>query len=314
MARPARAYQRDGSQTRPAEFDDGEDEDLEHEVDDPREPDGTRSTPRSHGLLLAGGVLIGMLALTIWLLMYRRHDPPSTHVIADLPRAPDAILEASRNTRGARAPSNVGKPMPKGAILTAENDPHDTVGEDSSRVTFQDTELTANHPAQMDPTAEPGGSPEELRILQQRFDRMDISMQALQGAMQAVLTEVRSSGASAQMKQTLESADKMVSLLKKQLTNRDQEIVRLRGALANREHLVNDMKSEAQRASARSTLAGWEIVGLTARNAALKDPSGQTHVVSVGETIVDGVQLKQIDPTRTRITTSAGDIVYHGAR
>ena len=313
MAQPARAFQRERSQDRPVAFDDDDEEELEHEEEPPREAKRTRSSLRGYSLPVAGVVLISMLGATIWLLLNGRHESPSTPEIPRFSRSRDDIPKAPGNARGGGSPLQTTRSTSAGDVALPENDLHETVT-DTSGASLQDTESATNHPAQMDPVAKQGGGANDPRVVQQRFDRLDSSLQALQSAMQLVLTEVRSSRGSGQAQEALESADRMVSLLKRQLASRDQENVRLRGELAARERLVNEMKLQVQRSSARSALAGWEIVGLTARNAALKDPGGQTHVLSIGETIVNGVQLQQIDPAGTRITTSAGALVYHGAR
>jgi hypothetical protein len=313
MARPARAFERESSQDQPTDFDEDEDDELDYEEEHPPKIKSVRSNLRAYSVPLAGVVLVGLLGLTIWLLLRAERETSSTRAVPELSGAQDRVSEASRNPRGVESALHPARSIAAGATVAPENDAHDGAA-DSPGAILQGTEPTPNHPAQMDSTAEPDVSANELRALQQRFDHVDASLQALQGAMQLVFTEIRSPRVSGQAQEALDSADKMLSLLKKQIATRDQEIARLRGELAAREHLVRDMKSQAQRSSARSALAGWEIVGLTVRNAALKDPSGQTHVVSIGETIVDGVQLKQIDPAGTRITTSAGDIAYHGAR
>jgi hypothetical protein len=183
--------------------------------------------------------------------------------------------------------------------------------EESAPARLQGAQPSPNQPTEAEITGERLGT-NELSVLQQRFDRMDASMQELQSVMQLVLTETRSAQVSGRA-EALDAADKMLGVLKKQLAGRDQEIARLRHELSTRERLANDTRGQSQQVNPRSVLTGWEIVGLTARNAALKDPSGQTHVVSIGESITDGVQLKQIDPAGIRIITSAGDIGYHGA-
>jgi hypothetical protein len=313
MVRPARAFERESSQDRPTERDRDEDDEIEYEDEHPREHKSVRPNLRGYSVPLAGVVLVGMLGGTIWLVLSGGHETPSPRAVPELPHAQDRISEASGNTRLARPALHTSRSVSADATLTPENDVAEGTG-DSSGTISQGAGPTANHPAEMDPAAEARVSADDLRLLQQRFDRLDTSLQAVQGDMQLVLTEMRSARVSGQAQEALDSADKMLSVLKKQIATRDQEIIRLRGDLAAREHLVKDMKLQAQHSKARSPLAGWEIVGLTVRNAALKDPSGQTHVVSIGETIVDGVQLKQIDPAGTRITTTAGDIAYHAAR
>jgi hypothetical protein len=311
MVRPARAFEREGSQDRPTELGREEDDEIEYEEEHPREHRSARPNLRVYSVPLAAVALVGLLGATLWFVRSGGHETPSMRAVPEFSRAQDHFSEATRNTRIVGSALHTPRSTSAGAAFIPENDAQESAADPSGAM---GAGPTANHPAEMDAAAEPHVSADDLRLLQQRFDRLDTSLQALQGDLQLVLTEMRSSRVSGQAQEALDSADKMLSVLKKQIATRDQEIVRLRGELAAREHLVKDMKLQAQHASARSALAGWEIVGLTVRNAALKDPSGQTHVVSIGETIVDGVQLKQIDPAGTRITTTAGDIAYHGTR
>lgn len=151
----------------------------------------------------------------------------------------------------------------------------------------------------------------ELRgAMTQRFDQVDAGLQNVRGLVELVVAELRTNPLSGEMQEKLDAADKMVTLLKTQAASKDGEIVRLRRELAERERLIADMKEENRRLAEKPALPGWEIVGLTARNAAFKDPAGHTRVVAVGEVIVDGVKLLEIDTAANRVGTTSGYMVY----
>lgn len=152
---------------------------------------------------------------------------------------------------------------------------------------------------------------EELRQgMATRFDQVDAGLQNVRGLIELVVAELRTNPLSGEMQEKLDAADKMVTLLKTQGASKDGEIVRLRRELAERERLIADMKEENRRLAEKPALPGWEIVGLTARNAAFKDPAGHTRVIAVGEVIVDGVKLLEIDTAANRVGTTSGYMVY----
>ncbi len=150
--------------------------------------------------------------------------------------------------------------------------------------------------------------------LEQRFDRIETALQALQSIAQLLVAELRTARPAAQLQDPLEAADKMLALLKQQLAGKDHEIARLRHELSVRERLVGEARIPERHPAEHEALAGWEIVGRTDRNAALQDPSGRTHVIAVGEPIAPGVQLLKIDPAANRVITSGGELSYPAPR
>ena len=309
MARAAREFERNVSRDQSSELDEEENE-LEYEEDLPRGQKRGRVDLRRYGVPLAGLVLVATVGLLIWLVAHPGRGNPPAPAGLEI-QAQGWPTEKTRGAPGAGAAPQTSRPLSPDSNLRSTGIAQGRA-EESAATHFQDLQPSSNQPAETGIAGERVGGADEFSALQQRFDRLDTSLQTLQGVVQLILTEMRSSRASGQAQEALDAADRMLGVLKKQLSGRDQEIARLRRELSAREHLTGDTRVQAQQASARSALTGWEIVGLTARNAALKDPSGQTHVVSIGESITDGVQLRQIDPAGTRIMTNAGDITYRG--
>lgn len=146
----------------------------------------------------------------------------------------------------------------------------------------------------------------------QRLDRIESSLQTLRAALDTIRVEL-SARPSPELRRSPANTEKRADSLPRQLSTRDPAAVRLRREVPANGHSPSDVKALSQHSASRPSLPGWEIVGLSARNVALRDPGGRTHVVAIGETIVDEIELTQIDTVANRITTTAGDITYRGA-
>lgn len=318
MARPARAMSE--------ELD--EPDDLERADDPHREGDihfepadeGMHEVPRRKSDLkrymvpLAGAILVSALVAIAWVSFAPRRGAQQDRGLLDLPQPVSASVERSVRDRSSRPPGNemdsrLGPAAPESGAQRFEQ----SRVADSTEPAPQSAGSAAG-PATASRLDEPRAvsSAPDAVALEQRLDRIENSLQGLRGILDNMRMEL--SARPAQEFHTSPAVgEQRADSLHRQLTTRDPENVRLHRQQAVNRHPPSDLKPVSQHAAARTGLPGWEIVGLSARNVALRDPGGRTHVVAIGETVVDDVELTQIDTVANRVTTTAGDITYHAA-
>ncbi len=311
MARPAQAMadeveelEREGPDSEDGiDFEPGEPE-LQH-----RKPD-----PKRYVVPLAGVVLVTALVAVAWVSFAPRRGPQPDRALLDLPQLASATVERPLGNRSARSPGHEMDPRlgPGAPVSSAQRfDPPRAVD-------------SGDPPPQQGSSADGStmasrvnAAPAEISTLDgaaiaQRLDRIEGSLQTLRAALDNVRVEL-SARPSSEPRRSSANTEKRLDSLHRPLTTRDPEGVRLHREAPANGHSSIDLKAPSQHSTARPGLPGWEIVGLSSRNVALRDPGGRTHVVAIGETIVDEIELTQIDTVANRITTTAGDITYRGA-
>ena len=318
MARPARAMsdELDG----PDELEREDDGDMEGDIHFEPAEEGAheiprrKSDPKRYMVPLAGVLLVSALVAVAWGSFAPRRGAQQDRGLLDLPQPVSASVERPVRDRSSKPPGN-------------EMDPRLGSAASASRVQWVEQSRVADS---TDPAPQSAGSAagpatasrlNEARAessapdavaLGQRLDRIENSLQALQGILDDMRMEL--SARSPQESHTSPAVvEHRAGSLHRQLTSRDPEIARLHREQPVNGHPPSDLKALSQHSAARTALPGWEIVGLSARNVALRDPGGRTHVVAIGETVVDDVELTQIDTVANRITTTAGDITYRAA-
>jgi hypothetical protein len=312
MARPARAISdeiedldEEGAETEGS---------IDFEPDIP-EPETTRRTSdlRRYMLPLAGLLLVGTLASVAWISFAPRHGSSQDRAVLDLPQPVSATVERPDRKRSI-SPAVDGMDArlgPAASVSTPRTSPSmrgaDLADSASESGGSKVSQGMASHTTEV--RGETGGA--DRRALEERLDRIEISLQGMQRMLESLRTELTAVRAYQPPPQPTGPTEKRSVSPRQRLTIRHQENAR-------RELAVNgpspgDGKPIPQRSTERVPLPGWEIVGLSARNVALRDPGGRTHVVAIGEVIADDVELTRVDPVANRIITSAGELTYTGA-
>jgi hypothetical protein len=311
MARPAQAMSDEAEEL------EREGPDLEDGID--FEPGGheiqhRKPDPRRYVVPLAGLLLVSVLVAVAWVSFAPRRGAQQDRALLDLPQPASATVERPLGNRSARSPGPEMDPRLGSGAPVSSAQRFDQPRVPDSAVPLPPEVGSAEVPAR---ATRVNAAPAEISTLDgvaiaQRLDRIESSLQTLRAALDTVRVEL-SARPSPELRRSPANTEKRVDSLHRQLSTRDPEAVRLRREVPANGHSPSDVKALSQRSASRPGLPGWEIVGLSARNVALRDPGGRTHVVAIGETIVDEIELTQIDTVANRITTTAGDITYRGA-
>lgn len=275
------------------------------------DPDGIDVEVSTHGgqrsrrrlfVLVGAALATAILGVVTWMLISpESSSPASTVVSVDARESRVLAADASEQPELAPPTSMVGTEpdavvKPLGPPLTADTTgPKPTVAADSSR------------------TSSDGGLADDSNRIAHELAQLANTLQSIQGQLDVVVAEVidRPRAASPPTSTVTEPT---MAQLRQQLQRRDGEFATLRRELAAREQTIATMTEQLKRAESRPALPGWTVVGLTAKSAALRDPSGRTHVVATGEAIVDEIKLVSIDTATNRVSTTAGDMTYHGSK
>lgn len=313
MARPSHVMA-DEAEEQERESPGSEDDGIDFEPGEQELPQRSHD-PKRYVVPLAGVFLATVLVALAWVSFAPRRGPPLDRTLLDLPQPASATVDRppgnpSVKSRGYEVDPRLGPEAPGLSAQRSPDPPRLTHSSDSPPQQLGSTEdLTT--PGRVNSVPAGISSPESAAIAQ-RLDRIDESLQTLRAALDKVQMEL-SARRAAEPRKSAVNTEKHLDSHYLASGTRDLETVRLpRGSIA-KGHPSIDLKVQSQRAATGSGLPGWEIVGLTVRNVALRDPGGRTHVVAIGETIVDEVELTQIDTVANRITTTAGDITYRDA-
>lgn len=279
----------------------------EHEMPR-RKPD-----PKRYMVPLAGVLLVSALVAIAWVSFAPRRGAQQDLGLLDLPQPVSASVVRSVRDRSTRPPGNEMDPRlgPASPASSVQRFEQSRVA-DSTDPAPQSAGSAAG-PAtasRMNEASRESSAPDAVAV-EQRLDRIENSLQALRGILDNMRTEL-SARPTQESHKSPAFVEQRPGSLHRKLASQDPEIGRMHREQPANGQPSGDLKARLQHSAARSGLPGWEIVGLSARNVALRDPGGRTHVVAIGETVVDDVELTQIDTVANRITTTAGDITYRG--
>jgi hypothetical protein len=269
-------------------------------VDPLSDVDVSRNRPHSSRrrvLVLVGAALAAaILVMVTWMMLSTDHSPPSSTLVSADARESRAA-DSSAQPELAPSASIVGTAPDIAVTPLAPPLAADTAGPQPAAV----AESSAA-------SGERGRADDANRIVHD-LAQMANTLQSIQEQLAVVLAEVRDHPAAAQPPSS-PVIDPTMAQLRQQLQRRDGEIAALRRELAAREQTITTVTEQLKRVESRPALPGWTVVGLTAKSAALRDPSGRTHVVATGEVIVDDIKLMSIDTAINRVSTTVGDMIY----
>jgi hypothetical protein len=250
-------------------------------------------------LVLVGAVLAAaILGVVTWMMMSTDPSSPASTLVA---------LDARESRVLATDPSAQSELAPKASIVGTAPDAAvtplgpplatDTIGPESAAA------------ADSSGASGDGRVADDPDRIVHGLAEVTNTLQSIQEQLHVVLVEVRDRPMAAQPPSS-PVIDPTTAQLRQQLQRRDGELAGLRRELAAREQTITTMTEQLNRVESRPALPGWTVVGLTAKSAALRDPSGRTHVVATGEAIVDEIKMISIDTVTNRVSTTVGDMIY----